>query len=97
MRALTSGRRDQEIVAPKVAVVVTAVHAMDAAPKDLDRKAAVDVGRTMALAIAARKVVVAVRTVAVPKVADRVAPMAHRDRRIRSGSSIASMKTKMVR
>jgi hypothetical protein len=96
------------IAAPKVAVAVTAARAMDAGPKDVvDQKVAADVSRMMALVIVvleivAQKVGVAVRKDvaakdAAPRVADRVGPMARRDRRTRSGSSIASMKTKMAR
>jgi hypothetical protein len=90
------------IVDRKVAVAVTAVHAMAVGPKVVvDWKVAADVGRTMALVIVVREIavpkgVVAAR-VAAPKVADQVGRMARRDRRIRSGSSIALMKTKTAR
>lgn len=103
MRALTSVRRDvlivdrTVIVDRKVGVAVMAARAMDA-----DRRDAAVAVQMMALATVGQKVGVAVRKDAAakavaPKVADRVGLMVRRDRRIRSGSSIASMKTKMAR
>jgi hypothetical protein len=70
---------------------------MDAGPKDVvDRKVAAVADQTMLPAIVVQEIVVPKGGVAA-RVADRVGRMARRDRRIRSGSSIASMKTKMVR
>jgi hypothetical protein len=106
VKALTLARRATGV--RKDAVAVTAAHGMVVAPKDVDPRDVAGAGREMvdlgivAPVIGARKVADVVLTTvppqaAAPKVADRDGPMARRDRRIRSGSSIALMKTKMAR
>jgi hypothetical protein len=73
-------------------------HAMVADAKDVVLKAAADVGRMMALAIADRKAGVVTGKGVVRRVeaVAQVVRMVRRDRRIPSGSSIASMKIRMA-
>lgn len=100
MRVWTSVR--QATAVPKGAVAAMPDHEMVVGPRVV-----VDAVLAMVLVIEAQKAVVqkdgggvqmgAVLRDETAKVADRPGPMARRDRRIQSGSSIASMKIKMAR
>jgi hypothetical protein len=99
---LTSDRRDLVIVVPETAgpkavAGQTVRRAMVADPTVVAPKDAADVGGTMVLVIADRKVDVVVRRGVAKKGVDRVGPMDLRDRRIRSGSLIALMRMKTAR
>ena len=98
MRALTLVHRDRAIAGQEtvdrkdVAARTVHRHVMAA-----DRKAAAVADRMMVLASVGRKVAAVAQMDAAPKDVDLVGPMARRDHQIRSGSSTASMRTKMAR